>query len=126
MSAWDSAVVDAQEYLRAQREANERRERLTAEGGPVPDADRYVVLYRSPARGNMMVMRAPGGKLRIRWDRALRGRLVPDGDGTFLALWETRSPDRITFDLPPGPSPARALSFGGFAVSRVEPHLPGG
>lgn len=111
------AEREGAERLQAQRESFARRERLTARGPGPAAADRYVGLYRSPARGHLIVTRTADGGLGIEWG-ALEGPLVPDGEGAFLALWATRRPDRITFDLP-GEGPARALSFGGFEVPRV-------
>lgn len=117
--AWEAlarAEREGTEALEAQKESFARRDRLMARR-PELVAARYVGVYRSPARGNLIVTRAEDGGLRIDWGDQ-EGPLVPDGEDAFLALWERRSPDRMTFDLP-DEGPARSLSFGGFEVPRV-------
>lgn len=123
--AWEAlakAEEDGSERLEAQRKSFERRERLAARAPELVDAGRHVGIYRSPARGNLIVTRTVDGGLWIDWG-ALEGLLVPEGEGAFLALWETRRPDRITFELGEE-GPARSMSFGGFAVPRVELSAP--
>lgn len=122
MDALSEAERDAVERLEAQRESFRERARLTAGRGAVPDSERYVGIYRSPARGNVVVAPTPEGALWIEWG-AQEGPLVPVGDGVFLSLWETRAPYEITFDLP-AEGPARSVIWQGFPTPRLE--IPGG
>lgn len=113
------AEDEAERRLASLRAGFERRETQAATPARISEADRYVGIYRSPARGSLIVAPTPIGGLWIEWG-ALEGPLVGDGEGGFLALWETREPDRITFDLATGRA-ARSLSLHGFAVPRFEP-----
>lgn len=124
--AW-RALAEAErkgaERLGDQRRSFRRRERLTSGHRSVPHAGRYVGLYRSAARGNLVVTLTSDEGLWVE-RAALEGRLVPDGEGGFLALWETRRPTRMRFDLPEEGA-ARSVSFGGFPMHRIEPRAPG-
>lgn len=106
------------ERLEEQRRSFERRERLRTRTVPISEARRLVGVYRSPARGNLIVTRTLDGGLWVERG-ALEGRLAPADEDGFLALWETRRPTRLYFELPEE-GPARSVSFGGFPMHRVD------
>lgn len=116
------ALVEAErtgaERLEEQRRSSERRQRLRSRTVPISEAHRIAGVYRSAARGNLIVTRTPAGGLWVERG-ALEGRLVPTDEDGFLALWQTRSPTRLRFELPEE-GPAASVSFGGFPMSRVD------